>query len=608
MYKYKDKIVDVQIKKSEEKIIDLGLSLPLGTIIGGEKVSIEISLENKKFTPIKVVKSFNNVHAQYLKVLALEDVELVIKVGVGYYAIKNKEFEKHFIRKSGWSGADGIFSFNLENNEDYNQEKDLTMFVFGDTFVGDSSDNDRRIEPTAMVNNTIAYYKNKKMDFIFNRDKKGSICSIFEIDKRILETGYAIRNVVDYSTADFIKPFASSFNPNEDIEIVFDLNGFNDLSKIEIENYHDEPSFGLEDNLRGLNKIYLSYATSNSFVELGEYTLNKYSKENKVNTINCNIEARFIKLVIKHDNGFNHGGLTKEDKIVGFNKIKFYDVGNNLLQDVNVTTNSSFNLQYKKAWFWFQDGLLLNDEFYTYPLIVEEELNGIEGYEFKISGTCEVRVVIKNNKLDFKSAQMRRIPFYDSFTDKEFILPAAILNNINDDGYIYYYGYYNVKKMFDRRLIVGRIRGNDFPNYNKMEFYNGSQFVNDIHQAKGLLQHVSCEMSVQKIKTGLNKNKYLVVFQYDTNSPYVAYSIGESLLGPFSEPRLVYYTPEVDEFYKGSTYTYNAKSHLHLSKENNILVSYNVNDMVMAHNKEQFKIYHPRFINLIDTTGNDDEI
>ena len=136
-----------------------------------------------------------------------------------------------------------------------------------------------------------------------------------------------------------------------------------------------------------------------------------------------------------------------------------------------------------------------------------------------------------------------------------------------------------------------------------LEYFDGEKWVNDMNKAKSILTHVSCEMSVQKIVEGENKGKYLAVFSYDTNGPKVAYSIGEIVTGPFSEPRIVYITEEVENYNKGTTYTYNAKAHLHLSTPRNILVSYNCNDMSMCKNKEDFSIYHPRFLNLTDTSN-----
>ena len=143
----------------------------------------------------------------------------------------------------------------------------------------------------------------------------------------------------------------------------------------------------------------------------------------------------------------------------------------------------------------------------------------------------------------------------------------------------------------------------DLEDLNNLEYYDGENWVNDMNKAASLLEHISCEMSVQKIIEGENKGKYLAVFQYDSTGDKVAYAIGETVHGPFTKPRVIYLTEEVNNYNVGTTYTYNAKAHLHLSKPKDILVSYNCNDMSMKKNKLDYTIYHPRFLNLKDTSN-----
>jgi hypothetical protein len=62
----------------------------------------------------------------------------------------------------------------------------------------------------------------------------------------------------------------------------------------------------------------------------------------------------------------------------------------------------------------------------------------------------------------------------------------------------------------------------------------------------------------------------------------------------------VFYVAKETQEHNKETYTYNAKSHLHLSTPEEILVSYNCNDMILAHNKADFTLYHPRFLTLLE--------
>jgi hypothetical protein len=62
--------------------------------------------------------------------------------------------------------------------------------------------------------------------------------------------------------------------------------------------------------------------------------------------------------------------------------------------------------------------------------------------------------------------------------------------------------------------------------------------------------------------------------------------------GPWSEPTLIYETPE----HKGDVFTYNAKAHPELSTEGRLLISYNVNTSDLKKVEAEAGIYRPRFL------------
>jgi hypothetical protein len=69
-----------------------------------------------------------------------------------------------FYRKSGWFGADGIFSIPLSGVDKNNNEgNDSTLLLFGDTYIGEVKDNQPQ-PGNVMVNNTIAYIKGNEPD------------------------------------------------------------------------------------------------------------------------------------------------------------------------------------------------------------------------------------------------------------------------------------------------------------------------------------------------------------------------------------------------------------------------------------------------------------
>lgn len=594
--KHNELLISFDILENEVKTVELDRIYPLGNIDYCGDIKVEISDDNTSFIKIDLANhSFNDVTARYIKVTSSKSQKINIYLGLGYYCTRNEEFSKKFERRSGWTGADGIFSFNLDNEEDYSQENDRTLFVFGDTFFGTTEGN-KRIEPTAMVNNSLGYLENDEIKFVVNKDEKGHACSLFEPSEDMLKVGYLAKNLTSYKGVKE-KPYVSSLDDERDVVIDFDLIERKNINKIRVVNFYDEPELGTSNYNRGVKSLDL-YTSLDSkeyvFVKKVELELNEDG--NKYNDIEVELDARYVRFVIaKKDNVYS-----EVDNCLGLTKVYFYDEEGQL-NEVRCKANQEFNYSLVKSWYWLQDGIRVKDKFYIYPLLIQEELNGIEGFEFKMDGVAKLVLPIKEGKVDYLKADMETVStLYKLVDDKEYVFPVAITR---EGDYAYFYGYCNERSKFLRHLIVGRIEIEKIDDLNNLKFFDGNSFVRDVTKAKYLVDHISCEMSVQKIVEGENKGKCLAVFQYDTNGPKVAYAIGDSLVGPFTSPRIIYVTPEVEEINKGTTYTYNAKAHLHLSSEKNILVSYNVNDTSMAQNKLNYKIYHPRFLNFIDTSN-----
>lgn len=595
MFKHHDLVLDQHLKKDTTYTFDLKSFVPLGKIGGNNNLTFAVSFDGKNYQERKVTSSFNDENIRYLKVHANEETQLKIYCGLGYIATPNKEMSAKFERRSGWSGGDGIYSFNLDNQmEDYNQVEDNTLFVFGDTFVGEVDKNKRRLDPTAMINSSLMYYQKGKTKFVYKKGKNEICTSIFTLDKNNNRIGNVCENLTNYAHTQPLKPYTSAFKPKKDIRLLFDLNGIHHVKRLEITNYYDQLFANFLNNERGVEQLTIRYGNDKGhLVDCGTFSLKRYPHNETDNEIVIDKECRYIEFIISKK--------TMRTNIVGLTKVKFFNEKNNLLYDVATSANSEFFPEYMHSWYWLQDGIILNDAIYLFPVIVEQELNGVEGYEFRITGTALLKCPIKNKKLAYDKNVARRIPLHDLYENKEYISPGGIMDQRKVDGYLYFYGYYYDRPTFTRYMIVARIKPEHIEDMNHLEHFDGTTWQHDMRKAKPLVAHVSSELSVQPIVAGENKGKYLAVFQYDTNGPLTAYSIGETPWGPFSEPRIIYRAPEVDKYNK-TTYTYNAKAHLHLSTPQRILVSYNVNDMSMQANKENGNIYHPRFLDFVDTS------
>lgn len=86
-------------------------------------------------------------------------------------------------RTSGWFAADGIFSIPLNGKEEQNVENKETLFVFGDTYIGEV-ENGIPTPGNVMVNNTTAWMTGNTPDktaisFEYNTDINGKPKSYF---------------------------------------------------------------------------------------------------------------------------------------------------------------------------------------------------------------------------------------------------------------------------------------------------------------------------------------------------------------------------------------------------------------------------------------------
>lgn len=183
------------------------------------------------------------------------------------------------------------------------------------------------------------------------------------------------------------------------------------------------------------------------------------------------------------------------------------------------------------------------------------------------------------------------------------IMPNTETAGVKDpDGYYYFYGYRdNLDYAFfqTKDLIVSRIHEDDFPDFKKLTYWNGSEWGTNIEESAVLIENVSCEVSVTPIDYGPNAGKYIAVYTEAVQSSHMRYALGDTPWGPFAESVEFYTAPETDTEAigkNGKLYTYNAKAHPHLSDGNKLLISYNVNVSMSA--AKNCKDYYPRFLYL----------
>ena len=244
--------------------------------------------------------------------------------------------------------------------------------------------------------------------------------------------------------------------------------------------------------------------------------------------------------------------------------------------------------------YWLFDGVYRNDTLYILAFMPSKELKPL----------CVrlVSVPVKNGAPEFgKYSVGGDIPeLYARTADGNYIYAfgQGITDCSAEDGYIYIYGFKDPLRSDESRdLIVSRIKAEDFGDFSRLSYWNGEAWGDDIEACAGVAENVGCEMSCTKILSGPAAGKYILVWMWATISGRLAYALGDTPYGPFSEPVFFYDAPENGTSAANGTdtlYTYNAKAHPALSPDGELLISYNVNSSGVQYTTD----YHPRFLYL----------
>ena len=272
----------------------------------------------------------------------------------------------------------------------------------------------------------------------------------------------------------------------------------------------------------------------------------------------------------------------------------------------DTTNKRTLNLFRENQWLF--DCFYLNGSVYVF---------GFNERDWKPVQIDMIEVPVTDGQPDFGSyKRTKNITQMLKITDElHYDFGMGILNNTAEagapdpDGYLYFYGFIDNLKEFSRKdLIVARISAEDFPDFSKLTYFDGEGWGSDPTKSAVIIPDVSCEMSVTPVTGGPYKGKYIAVYTKGVQTAHVMYAIGDSPVGPFSEPVEFYTCPETGAAAKGGNgtlYTYNAKAHPHLSADGKLLVSYNVNDNygLAGHTYD----YHPRFL-WLDLQYTDEEI
>ena len=568
-------------------------------------LSVEVSLDTVSFDRIlsnqtltSDILDLGGTMAKAVKlVIPLSDDDIKIddirfKLDEGLIIQEDEDLTRQFLRYNGWTGADGIFTFNLTNgDETIGAEKSTVGFIFSDTFVGEVYPNNNLRKTSIMINNSLGYLDTSKpideaISFAYG------MAGITPVSPYIPDAyiGLKGRNLLDGDGLSISQSeYALFSNSSEGLsyransnqaEILIDLKEAEIVDKIVIWNDNSNPNMGAKDILVSFSEDKINFTTPSP------YLLDKASgSANEPYTLkidDLHTHARYIKIELVSSYDSNYVGL---GKLMIFNDEEQFLFGE-VTASPSVDTLMGNELTSR---LWLQDGVVINDKLYIFPILVKDE-----GEAFKVHNVGLIETPIINERMAFEQANYYSTPLQVKTEDGGTIFfGAGLMNNTARDGYIYIYGY---KDLAGRHLVVGRFLPEDILNFNAWTYFNGDAFVHDINQVQGLISKVSAELSVTYMPSGMYAGKYMLTVMEDTTSGKISYAISDTPYGTFSEYINIY---ETNVSHLRGAFTYNAKLHPALSKPGEYIVSYNVNTTQLGALSDA-RIYYPRFIKIIE--------
>ena len=554
------------------------------------ELSIYVTLDDEKFTPLKNTTNKQesidlDIYAKGLKIAFSAQNEMILShltfyLGDGYWISQETPWNDVFLRYSNWTGADGIFSFNLTGEDVIGSSSMRTAFVFSDTFIGNVAPETFIRSSFTLINNTIGYYDpNKVFEEAFSFEVSEGPISTFLPDTYLyqrpeqlfsnegmnpslsIEGKVQLETTSYWVTDNYLEPLFMTFKSPKFVEKLMIWNAI-------------EPHIQV-------NSMRLSAKLNGEEVFGETYTLQSLPVDGSLSdSLEINVLLDELVLTVLSSASETHASLSKI-RIYGEEQFLFPEVNGNFEMRELADSDQHSRL-------WLQDGVVIDDHIYLFPLLIKND-----GSFFKVDQVGLIKTPIDPVSLELKiedttyfhtPLQVRTEDFGQIFYG------AGVLDQSQVDGYIYIYGY---KDLSGRHLVVARVLKENFEDMNAWSFYNGESFVKDIRESAPLITGVSAELSVSYVpNTSFGKDYVLTSMKY-TTSGTISISTSDTPYGPFDSWTDIFEVPEPN-ILPGS-FTYNAKMHPHLSTPSEILISYNVNAINFVSHRDA-RYYYPRMI------------
>ncbi|MBE0700382.1 MAG: discoidin domain-containing protein, partial [Acholeplasmataceae bacterium] len=419
----------------------------------------------------------------------IQDVRFVL--GEGFIVKEDTDWSNTFLRYQGWTGADGIFSFNLTNGDDQiGAAVSHTGFIFSDTFVGSVSPNNNLRGTSRIINNSLGYLDHQKdfsEAFAFEYALLGGVAESIALPGVYL--GKRARHLLDgdglsiSQSKDALLTHDSDgtmwLAEDENPELIIDFGYVESPSKLYLWNYNDDIDYGIQ-----AFTLFHSHDGSN-WTQIGNHSIPKASGSNNepytLEVLFDAVETRYLRLLVT--DGYS-------EDYVGLGKMMVFNAEDQFLFGQITTTSEMMTPTPHEltSRLWLQDGIVIGDNLYVFPILIKDEADF-----FKVHNVGMMKMPIENHKIMYTDTTYFSSPLQVKTPDGGTIfMGAGVMNNIENDGYIYIYGY---KDLAGRFLVVGRCLPEDIEHFNRWTYYDGETWTRDINQVAPRKEAVSAELS-----------------------------------------------------------------------------------------------------------------
>lgn len=284
-----------------------------------------------------------------------------------------------FYREEGWTGADGIYSYRLKG--------DRRLLVFSDTFVGKVNKKTDHREYWTFINNSYAYYTDETgFEFHYRGEEEGYAETAFFPQEAIgysawnLVNGSGLVDELDSDTTHGTDGYTMWLSDGqEDVELIFDLYAPQWIETIKIWNYNEINPLYPDFLDRGIQTFALYYSNDRTNWQL--YADNLTLERGTGNAIQASFTLDFQQTAryIRIQPQTNYGGSSFDQKMLfGLSEVAFFDAdGRKLFSSVETNSTNALNVpSEQQTIYWLQDGFVLDDRFYTLPMIIRFNAQG----------------------------------------------------------------------------------------------------------------------------------------------------------------------------------------------------------------------------------------